>query len=92
MDDLDTLWTENEYADYIHKSPRSVQRERWYGNGCRYVKIGRAVRYRKRDVIEFIERHLRHSTSENINSPLPRTAEAADRVPNRQNGGETPAP
>ena len=69
MDDIDELWTEQEHADYRKVSVRKIQRDRENGTGCRYVKIDRAVRYRKRDIIEFIERHLRHSTSESVGSP-----------------------
>lgn len=46
-------------------SERTVERERNSGTGCRYIKIGRAVRYRRRDVVEFLDRHARLSTSEN---------------------------
>jgi predicted DNA-binding transcriptional regulator AlpA len=69
MDDLDVLLTEKQYAEIRQESDPTIQRERENGNGCRFVKIGRAVRYRKRDIVEFIERHLRHSTSESIGSP-----------------------
>jgi hypothetical protein len=64
MDDLDVLLTEQQLADHRQESVRTIQRERENGTGCPYVKLGRAVRYRKRDIIEFIERHVRNSTSE----------------------------
>jgi hypothetical protein len=64
MDDLDILLTEKQYSEIRQESDRTIQRERANGSGCRFVKIGRAVRYRRRDITEFIERHLRRSTSE----------------------------
>ena len=65
MDDLDDdLWTQRDYAKKRKCSERTVERERSSGTGCPYVKIGRAVRYRRRDILEFIEKHVRQSTSE----------------------------
>jgi hypothetical protein len=64
IDPLDFLLTQGEYAEIRHCSERTIERERASGTGCRYVKIGRSVRYKRRDVFEFIECHARHSTSE----------------------------
>jgi hypothetical protein len=60
----DFLLTQNEYSALRKCSPRTIERERTSGRGCRYVKIGRSIRYKLADVIDFIERHARHSTSE----------------------------
>lgn len=68
MDDVDILLTEEEYAAYVEKSPRSAQREREDGTGCPYLKIGFSVRYRLSDVREFVARCLRRSTSESADS------------------------
>jgi hypothetical protein len=64
MEHLEELLTGQEYARLRRCSIRTVERERSNGSGCRYVKISRAVRYRRRDVLDFIEQHVRHSTSE----------------------------
>jgi hypothetical protein len=64
MGDLDELLTQGEYAKERKCSERTLERERATGTGCRFVKIGRAIRYRRRDILEFIEKHLRQSTSE----------------------------
>jgi Helix-turn-helix domain len=64
MDTLDDLLTGPEYARMRRCSVRTVERERGAGTGCRFIKIGRAVRYRRRDVLDFIEGHTRQSTSE----------------------------
>lgn len=64
MDYLEELLTGPEYAWVRRCSIRTIERERSTGEGCRYVKLGRAVRYRRRDVLDFIERNARNSTSE----------------------------
>ena len=64
MEDLDELLTTAEYANERKCSERTVERERTSGTGCKFVKIGRAVRYRRRDILDFIAQHVRASTSE----------------------------
>jgi hypothetical protein len=61
---LDDLLTEIEAAQQRKQSVRTLQAERLRGGGCPYVKIGRSVRYRRSDVLRFIESHIRSSTSE----------------------------
>jgi hypothetical protein len=65
IDPSDFLLNQGEYAKIRHCSERTIERERAAGTGCKFIKIGRAVRYRRRDILEFIERHVRQSTSEN---------------------------
>jgi len=62
--DLDELLTEKEVAQLRHQSIRTLQAERLKGGGCPYVKLGRSVRYRRSDVLKFIESNLRASTSD----------------------------
>lgn len=64
IDPLDFLLDQSEYADIRHCSERTIERERTAGTGCKFIKIGRTVRYRRRDILEFIDRHARQSTSE----------------------------
>ena len=64
MDDLDELLKQHDYAKIRKCSERTIERERASGAGCRFVKIGRAVRYRRSDILDFLERHTRQSTSE----------------------------
>jgi hypothetical protein len=64
MDDFDELLTGAEFARIRRCSLRTIERERSTGTGCRYIKLGGSVRYKWRDVLDFIERHARHSTSE----------------------------
>jgi len=64
MEDLEELLIGEEYARLRRCSVRTIERERSTGQGCKYIKLGRAVRYRRRDVLDFIERNARQSTSE----------------------------
>jgi hypothetical protein len=64
MDVLDDLLTGREYARMRKCSERTVERERTSGTGCKFIKLGRSVRYRRRDIFDFIERNARQSTSE----------------------------
>ena len=60
----DELLTEVEAAQIRRQSVRTLQAERLRGDGCPFVKLGRSVRYRRRDVFEFITSNVRTSTSE----------------------------
>jgi hypothetical protein len=64
MRDPDELLTGQEYARERKCSLRTIERERTSGSGCRFIKIGRSVRYRWRDVLAFVEQHLRQNTSQ----------------------------
>jgi predicted DNA-binding transcriptional regulator AlpA len=64
MEDFDELLSTPEYARKRKCSERTIERERTSGTGCKFVKIGRSVRYRRRDILDFIARHVRGSTSE----------------------------
>jgi hypothetical protein len=60
----DELLTEKEAARLRRQSVRTLQAERLRGGGCRYVKIGRSVRYWRADVLAHINAGLRNSTSD----------------------------
>jgi hypothetical protein len=64
MQEMEILLTGLEYAQIRRCSVRTIERERSVGDGCQFIKIGRAVRYRRGDVVNFIERRSRMSTSE----------------------------
>lgn len=56
------LMTEKDVAGLICITPRALQNWRLRGGGPEYVKIGRSVRYQRRDVMKFIEeRKRKHS-------------------------------
>jgi hypothetical protein len=63
---FDPLLTEIEAAQLRKQSVRTLQAERLRGGGCAYVKLGRSVRYRRSDVLRFIEARVRSSTSEAV--------------------------
>lgn len=58
------LMTEDELCEWLGKSKAWAQRGRWAGYGPKYVKVGRAVRYRESDVLEWLDAHIRQSTSD----------------------------
>lgn len=63
-DDLDRLLHEQAAADLLAISFRTLQAWRVRGGGPRFCKIGRAVRYRRRDLIAWVEEQGRASTSD----------------------------
>jgi hypothetical protein len=60
----DDLLTEIEAAQLRRQSVRTLQAERLRGDGCPFVKLGRSVRYRRRDVTAFISANVRTSTTD----------------------------
>jgi len=62
-DYLDRLLNEVQAAGFLGFSIRALQGWRVKGGGPRFVKIGgKAVRYRRRDLIAFAESNLRANT------------------------------
>jgi hypothetical protein len=46
-------------------STATMERDRWAGGGISFIKIGRAVKYRKADVLAWLEQYQpQNSTSE----------------------------
>jgi hypothetical protein len=62
--DLDTLLTGREAAALLRLSERTMERHRTAGTGPRFVRLSRAIRYRRRDLLDYIQRNVSHSTSE----------------------------
>ncbi len=61
--DPDGLMVENEAAHLLAVSQRTLQAWRLRGGGPRFVKAGRAIRYRRRDLIDWMETNAVFSTS-----------------------------
>ncbi|AUQ44399.1 helix-turn-helix transcriptional regulator [Phaeobacter inhibens] len=59
----DGLITETDAADYLCQSVRTIQKWRVTGYGPKFYKSGRSVRYRRRDLSDWIERRSHGSTS-----------------------------
>jgi predicted DNA-binding transcriptional regulator AlpA len=52
-------------ADFIGVTRRALQKWRMTGTGPRFVSISsKCVRYRRRDLVEWAQAHLKTSTSE----------------------------
>lgn len=50
----DTVYTTNQAADYLKLSPKTLVNWRGEGKGPRFVRLGRAVRYRKSDLDAYV--------------------------------------
>ena len=62
--DFDAALTENKAAELLGVSVRTLQAWRFRGGGPRYCKIGRAVRYLRRELVSFQQTHTIGSTAE----------------------------
>ena len=59
------LFNQTTVAAIRECSKFTMERDRWNGNGIPFIKIGRAVRYRKSDVLAWLEKcQTFNSTSE----------------------------
>ena len=54
----------NEAADYIGLTKSTLEAWRVRGNGPQFLKLGKAVRYRKEDLDDFVNARVRTSTSQ----------------------------
>jgi excisionase family DNA binding protein len=59
-----TLFNTREAASYVRLGKTTLERFRVSGEGPHFVKLGGAVRYRKCDLDQWLERRRRRSTSE----------------------------
>lgn len=62
--DTDKLLNQSEVAKYLGLSKAWLERARWAGNGPRFIKFGRAVRYKAADLEKYLAERERSSTSE----------------------------
>jgi hypothetical protein len=62
--DPDALLFTAEAAYLAGLSPRTFEKLRGAGGGCRFALLGRAVRYRRGDVLDRIATQMRRSTSD----------------------------
>ncbi len=53
--DLDALMAEVQAADFLRVSIRTLQAWRCRGAGPAFVRVGRSIRYRRRDLLAWIE-------------------------------------
>ena len=64
MTDPESLLTTAEAAEIVRLSQTHLEKMRVYGRGPRFVRLGRAIRYRRADLMGWIEASLVASTSE----------------------------
>ncbi len=65
LTDPDQLLTEKEAASILCYTPRALQNWRVRGGGPLYVKVSaRSIRYRRRDLNQWVEERLRRHSSE----------------------------
>jgi len=57
------LYTTPQAAAYLGLSPNTLNRWRYTGDGPRFVKLGRAVRYRREELDDWVASCGRQSTS-----------------------------
>jgi predicted DNA-binding transcriptional regulator AlpA len=58
------LWDQKQLAAYLGKSTAWCERSRWEGEGPKFFKLGRHVRYKTEDVLDWIEEKARTCTRE----------------------------
>jgi hypothetical protein len=62
-----SLFNQTTIAQVRDCSTATMERDRWAGGGIPFVKIGRAVKYRKSDVLAWLEQYQpQNSTSEKM--------------------------
>ena len=61
---VETLLTTEQAAWLLRISRKTLARMRVEGRGPKFVKIGRCVRYRQRDLLTWISTNTHQSTSE----------------------------
>jgi predicted DNA-binding transcriptional regulator AlpA len=64
MIDNERYYSPKDAAAYLRTSPSTLAKRRLYGTGPRYCRIGRAIRYRKSDLDEFMAVNTVSSTSD----------------------------
>ena len=62
--ELPNLMTQRDLAAYLAKSTAWCERARWAGQGPKFLKLGRNVRYRATDVLDWIDSNVHTSTSD----------------------------
>lgn len=60
----DALADTAQTAAFLNCSEALLERRRWDGTGIPYLKFGRAVRYKKATVLDFLEDKARTSTTD----------------------------
>jgi hypothetical protein len=62
--ELEPLMSEEDTANVLGMSPRTLEGKRLRGEPPPYVKLGKRVMYRPSDIAAYVNANVRHSTSE----------------------------
>lgn len=60
---IERLYNEQELAHIIGRSLASIRRDRLFGLGVPYVRIGKLIRYRPSDVRQFLDQNVQRTRS-----------------------------
>jgi predicted DNA-binding transcriptional regulator AlpA len=60
--DLPELATAGQVAEYLHTNVNSLAQMRYRGNGPKFIKVGRLVRYRWADVLDWLAQNTMRRT------------------------------
>lgn len=63
-DQLPTLVTPAEVAEYLHTTTASLSQDRYWGTGSKLIKRGSRVLYRWSDVLEWLDRNMFQRTDD----------------------------
>lgn len=55
---LPALMDQQKAAEYLGVSEKKLERDRWIDKRIPYVKLGRHVRYRAADLLEYVEANI----------------------------------
>jgi len=58
-----TLFDQKTLAAVLDCSTQLLERNRWAGQGVPYIKIGRTVRYRKLDILQYLQQQKVYYTN-----------------------------
>lgn len=58
------ILTVSEAAQYLGLAQSTLNKWRCFGDGPRFLKLGKAIRYRKSDLDKFLDEHRVESTSQ----------------------------
>lgn len=62
-----TLFDQKTISIVLGCSTAKLERDRWQGGGIPFIKIGRLVKYRKADVLKWLDQYQsQNSTSETV--------------------------
>lgn len=74
---LDALFDETVVAAIRGCDKTTLQRDRWAGGGIPFLKLKRAVRYRKRDVLRWLDQY---SPQASTSDPTPSRRQQHERI------------